>query len=390
MFTVSLAILPLLSVASAQMVHQVIVGSSDLTKQLTYQPYALSAAVGDVVQFVFQQKNHTVTQTSFGNVCHPLLDEYTNKPVFDSGFQFVAAEEKYDFPTYNYTVKDTAPLWFYCQQKGHCGQGMVFSINCPTTGENSFENFKQAALAFGVQEKADQAAWSSWAATATSEVYGSQTYAPEWHPTVTDTVTFESKTWTTVYESYPNSPAPTPAADKGVEHRVKVGENGTLTYNPSRITANVRDTIVFEFLTKNHTATQSSFGAPCQNLLTSSNGEETGFSSGFVPVDPASTEPRTFTITVNDTKPIWVYCGQTGHCGKGMVFAVNSDESEGSARTFDAFQKLAIAINGTSSESNSNSTGNTSSNQDGAAPTVRASMASAALFVVGGLFVLAF
>jgi len=121
---------------------------------------------------------------------------------------------------------------------------MVFSINCPASGDHSFENFKNAALAYGAKEKEKEAAKSSWAATATSEVYGTQTYAPEWHPTVTDTVTYESSTWTTVYESYPNSPAPTPAAPKGVEHRVKVGENGTLTYNPSRITANVRDTIV--------------------------------------------------------------------------------------------------------------------------------------------------
>ena len=121
---------------------------------------------------------------------------------------------------------------------------MVFAINCPATGERSFDNFKAAALQFGVEEKARAAASSSWAATATSEVYAGQTYAPEWHPTVTDTVTFENQTWTTAYESYPNSPAPTPAAAQGVEHRVKVGENGTLTYNPTRITANVRDTIV--------------------------------------------------------------------------------------------------------------------------------------------------
>jgi len=128
MFTASLALLPLISVASAQLVHQVIVGSSDLTKQLTFQPYALAAAPGDVVQFVFQQKNHTVTQTSFDNVCHPLLDEYY-KPVFDSGFQPVAADQKDDYPTYNYTVKDTTPVWLYCQQKGHCGQGMSSNAN---------------------------------------------------------------------------------------------------------------------------------------------------------------------------------------------------------------------------------------------------------------------
>jgi plastocyanin len=383
----SLVLLPLISAAAAQTVYQVIVGSNDLTKQITYQPYAVAAQPGDIVQFVFQQKNHTVTQTSFDNVCNPLIDPATYKPVFDTGFQFVAADKTSDFPTYNYTVKDTTPVWMYCRQTNHCGQGMVFSINCPATGDHSFDSFKAAALAFGEKEKAKTAAWSSWAATATSEVYGGQTYAPEWHPTVTDTVTYESKVWTTVYESYPNSPDPTPVAPQGVEHRVKVGENGGLTFNPTTVKANVRDTIVFEFIAKNHTATQSSFGAPCQKLANAA-----GFDSGFMPVKADAATPPTYSITVNDTKPIWVYCRQTGHCGSGMVFAVNPDQSENSTRTFEDFVNLAKIVNGTSSNSNSNSSdGQTSSNNNkGAAPTVRASTASAALFLVSGLFVLAF
>jgi plastocyanin len=387
MFSTSLLVLPLISFATAQMmVHQVIVGSNDTTKQLTFQPEALSAAPGDTVEFVFQQKNHSVTQTSFDNICQPLLDTATNSPVFDSGFQPVAANQTDDFPTVKYTVKDTTPVWLFCKQKGHCGQGMVFSINCPSTGDHSFDNFKQAALAFGAKEKAQAAAQSSWAATATSDVYGGQTYAPVWHPTVTDTVTYESQTWTTVYESYPNSPDPTPAA-QSTEHRVIVGDNGTLTYSPSRISANVRDTIVFEFVAKNHTVTQSSFQDPCRKLALTSTTGQTGFDSGFMPVDPSADHP-TFTITVNDTQPIWVYCRQANHCGSGMVFAVNSDES--SSHSYSAFANLAKVLNGTTSNSNTNSTGQTSSNNKNAAPTVRASMASAALFVVGGLFVLAF
>jgi len=387
MFTASLIVLPLISVATAQLVHQVIVGSNDTTKQLTFQPDALSATPGDIVEFLFQQKNHSVTQTSFDNVCEPLLDAYNN-PVLDSGFHPVAATQADDFPTFNYTVKDTTPVWLFCKQKGHCGQGMVFSINCPSTGNHSFAAFMQAALAFGAKEKAEAAAESSWAATATSEVYGSQTYAPVYHPTVTDTVSLGNQTWTTVYESYPNSPNPTPAAVQGVEHRVKVGENGTLTYNPSRITASPRDTIVFEFLAKNHTATQSSFGAPCRKLADTSSTGQQGFDSGFMPVDASSTTPVTFTITVNDTNPIWVYCRQTGHCGSGMVFAVNSDETATSDHTFNDFLTLAKNINGTST-SNSNSTGQTTSNQN-TAPTVRAGMASALFLLVGSLFVLAF
>lgn len=47
-----------------------------------------------------------------------------------------------------------------------------------------------------------------------------------------------------------------------------------------------------------------------------------------------------FSILVNDTKPVWVYCRQTGHCPSGMVFAVNPPSM---GNTFAEFQAEAIA-----------------------------------------------
>ncbi len=41
--------------------------------------------------------------------------------------------------------------------------------------------------------------------------------------------------------------------------------------------------------------------------------------SGIVPGDAAA--PQSFIIAVNTTKPIWVFCKQTGHCQAGMVMA---------------------------------------------------------------------
>jgi len=66
----------------------------------------------------------------------------------------------------------------------------------------------------------------------------------------------------------------------------------------------------------------------------------------------------TWNITVNDTAPIWAYCRQkapASHCGAGMVFAVNSDET--SPRNFIAFQNLAEKLNGTSASTPSSATG---------------------------------
>jgi hypothetical protein len=137
--------------------------------------------------------------------------------------------------------------------------------------------------------------------------------------------------------------------------KVSVGADG-LTYTPSNIIAEVGTLIEFDFFPKvcspsrffdiwfltlpqNHTVTQSSFKDPCHPLSTG------GFFSGFVPtmISPSGT---TFTITVNDAKPIWFYCSQTvgTHCQKGMVGAINAPAT---GNTLDAF--ILLASNATQS-----------------------------------------
>jgi plastocyanin len=296
-----------------------------------------------------------VVQTSFAQVCEPLLNAQ-GVPVFETPFHPVATGET-DFPTEVYTVTNTSkPLWFFCSQTGHCGKGMVFAINCPTTGTNTLSAFQQAALAFGAEQAAESSAAAAWSATATPDVYGGMTYAPVYAPTVTQAVTLGSDVWTTTYQSYENSPDPTPVAAAGAVHTVIVGANDTLVYDPPQLAASVRDTIRFVFQSKNHTVTQSSFGAPCEKLQFSTG--QIGFDSGFMPGNADGSV--TFDVTVNDTSPIWVYCRQTGHCGQGMVFAVNSDES--SARNFAAFQALAKTINGTGTTTSPTETGSVSGN----------------------------
>ena len=238
--------------------------------------------------------------------------------------------------------------------------GMVHAINCGADGSpNSFTNFKQAALAIGAQLKAEaqNPPTSTWTAD-----YGGATIPPPPSPSlVTDTVTLGTDVWTTTYSSYPNSPAPTPASANGNVIDVIVGgPNGNLTFTPSRVSASPRDTIRFTFHVKNHTVTQSSFAAPCLPLTNTTTNTRIGFDSGFFPVAANATTFPTWSLTVNDTSPIWAYCAQTSHCGSGMVFAVNSDES--SARNFTAFQNLAKTLNGTTS---SNSTSNNGSNTTG-------------------------
>ena len=72
-----------------------------------------------------------------------------------------------------------------------------------------------------------------------------------------------------------------------------------------------------------------------------------------MPVSQNATSFPTFTVQVNDSSPIWAYCRQVSHCGEGMVFAANANES--SANTFEAFEASAKRINGTGSNSTSSS-----------------------------------
>lgn len=138
-----------ISAPAGAMTHTVTVGgvkpaadpTGTPTPNLAYQPESITANVGDTVLFVFLQANHTVTQSSFANPCVKISGGT------DSGFMpnpSGAAGVTFSMP-----VTASGPLWFYCKQKvgTHCGKGMVFAINAPTTGDKTFSAYKQLAIA---------------------------------------------------------------------------------------------------------------------------------------------------------------------------------------------------------------------------------------------------
>jgi plastocyanin len=105
-------------------------------------------------------------------------------------------------------------------------------------------------------------------------------------------------------------------------HVVQVGAaNGSLAFFPDNISAAVGDMIQFQFAPNNHTVTQSTFDAPCQPIALHSN--VTGIYSGFMPVTASSTTTPTYTVLVNSTTPMWLYCSQGKHCQSGMTMVVN-------------------------------------------------------------------
>jgi plastocyanin len=293
---------------------------------ISYSPTSVNANPGDTVTFVFQQKNHSVTQSTLNSPCSPLAGG------FDSGFVPVA-DGVTTFPQAQFVVNDTNPVWVYCRQTGHCQQGMVFAIN-PGSALSQFQ---------------------SNAMNGTSS------------PTATSA-----------------APTSTSSSASSSDHTVTVGQNGQLVFSPANISANVGDTVTFQFYQKNHTATQSSFADPCRALTLTSTTGQVGFDSGFMPVAANATTFPTYTIQINNTSPVWVYCRQTGHCGQGMVFAVNA--VEGGANSFEAFQANAKQLNGSSSPTSSSSGASSTGGSYASKMVSSAGIATALIAVVFGLF----
>ena len=112
------------------------------------------------------------------------------------------------------------------------------------------------------------------------------------------------------------------AADVKV-HVVKVSAADTskLTFAPANLKAAVGDMVQFQFGVGAHTVTQSSFDNPCVPLGFPSN--LTGIHSGSMPVKAGDATVPTYTVSVKDDKPMWLYCATAKHCQGGMVMVVN-------------------------------------------------------------------
>lgn len=318
MFSSLLLALGVVSLAQAAQFNVTVGGGP-----LRYDPQFVNANPGDTIIFTFKQSNHTASQSTFAQPCVKASNG------FDSGYMPVSeSNTNGPFPAAQYTVQDTNPVWVYCKQANHCQQGMVFAINPGT----QFAAFQAAAM--GNTTASSSSVSTSATATAPAGV--------------TTTATGGGQNVTTTYGSFPGSATPT--SGTSTDHKVVVG-GSTLTYTPSNITAQIGDTVTFQFMQKNHTATQSTFADPCRALTLTSTSGQVGFDSGFMAVASTATTFPTYTVKINDTAPIWVYCKQSGHCGQGMVFSVNAVES--GANSYAAFKAQAIQLNGTSSSATS-------------------------------------
>ncbi|KAJ7619161.1 hypothetical protein DFH06DRAFT_1342027 [Mycena polygramma] len=120
-------------VAAEGAVHTVVVGGPGI---LQFNPSSIQAAPRDTI-------------VSFADPCRRLNADNASAPLgFSSGFFPVPANQTDNFPTWNLTVNDTAPIWAYCAQtapSSHCGAGMVFAVNAVNSSARNFDAFKSVA-----------------------------------------------------------------------------------------------------------------------------------------------------------------------------------------------------------------------------------------------------
>ncbi|KFY99244.1 hypothetical protein V498_00898 [Pseudogymnoascus sp. VKM F-4517 (FW-2822)] len=124
-------------------------------------------------------------------------------------------------------------------------------------------------------------------------------------------------------------------------HKVLVGQTA-LKFTPWNLTAAVGDKVEFHFYPTTHSVAQAAFDKPCQPS------SDTAFFSGGVTTqasgkrrrqDTAAGDMKIFTVTVNDTKPIWYYCAFPNHCQGGMVGVIN--QAATGEKTIEAFAAAA-------------------------------------------------
>lgn len=136
--------------------------------------------------------------------------------------------------------------------------------------------------------------------------------------------------------------------------------NNSLVYTPDNIKANAGEMVQFQFVAGNHTVTQSTFDQPCTPISTIQT-NVTGFHSGYQPA-AASKETGmipTYTVMINDSKPIWLYCAQGKHCQSGMVMVINENTSANATRSLTEFKSLASKATSNTAPSGGSTTGGT-------------------------------
>ncbi|KAI1954940.1 hypothetical protein LOZ12_000820 [Ophidiomyces ophidiicola] len=125
----------------------------------------------------------------------------------------------------------------------------------------------------------------------------------------------------------PTTPSSTSSRSPAT-HTVQVGpKSDPHKYVPRSLKAEVGDTVIFEFYPRNHSVVQADFMSPC--VPASGNYFYSGIFNQYEEKDGVLVgKVPTWSIRINDTKPIFYYCTALDSCiGNGMVGAINPNRT---------------------------------------------------------------
>ncbi|KAK6225755.1 extracellular serine-rich protein [Colletotrichum tabaci] len=121
--------------------------------------------------------------------------------------------------------------------------------------------------------------------------------------------------------------------------------NNTLKFFPDKINAPVGSMVQFQFRGGNHSVVQSTFDNPCIPI-SNVNASAKGVYSGYQPVQASAAMGQipVFTVMVNSTAPMWLYCSQGKHCQNGMVMVINENSKANATRTIENYAQAAKKV----------------------------------------------
>ncbi|OHW95767.1 extracellular serine-rich protein [Colletotrichum incanum] len=126
-------------------------------------------------------------------------------------------------------------------------------------------------------------------------------------------------------------------------HTIAVGVSG-YSFSPAKTEANVGDTIEWIFYPDAHSVVRAEFSFPCTPYEYVDIGRE-GFYSGPQPVKAITNNMPRYRVLVNDTDPIFFYCGAPGSCYKEkMIGVVNENSTHTLAKQLEAALPLTTQI----------------------------------------------
>ncbi|TEA18630.1 putative GPI-anchored cupredoxin [Colletotrichum sidae] len=129
------------------------------------------------------------------------------------------------------------------------------------------------------------------------------------------------------------------AEAEAATHTIAVGASG-FSFSPAKLTANVGDTIEWIFYPDGHSVVRAEFGFPCTPYEYIDIGRQ-GFYSGPESVKAITNDMPRYRVRVNDTLPIFFYCGAPGSCYKEKMIGVIN---ENSTQTLDKQLEAALPL----------------------------------------------